>query len=281
MPTVDINGHSMYYEVHQPGGNPTGSEGTPAIVMGGWGTFCHGGLGAVPWAVTQNHTTVVFDYRGIGESTDDLETTPSTQQYATDVAGLLDHLGWSDVHVVGMVGMGACIGQELAIARPDLVRSLLMTGTWAKADPIFTDQLEGFRRAHAEAGFATFQLLVASFSFTPEIYNEARDRLIGPDGAWKNLQGREVAHSRLVEACLTHDTVDRLDQITCPTMVVHAGQDVITRPEMTRVLEHGIPNAEGFEWPEIAHVIAGRDQRKRFDDLITDFFTRVERAPTT
>ena len=284
MPTVEINGHEMYFEVHQPGENPTGSEAgvSRAVVMGGWGggwgTFCHGGTGAVPWAVTKNHETLIFDYRGIGESTDDPGSTPSTALYAQDVAGLLDHLGWSDVHIVGMVGMGACIGQELAISRPDLVRSLLMTGTWAKADQIFTDQLDGFRRAHVDAGFETFQLLVAAFSFTPEIYNDARDRLIGPDGAWGALQGREAAHSRLVEACITHDTADRLDQIGCPTMVVHAGQDVITRPEMTKVLEHGIPGAEGFDWPEIGHVIAGRDQRKRFDDLISDFISRVERG---
>jgi len=41
-----------------------------------------------------------------------------------------------------MVGMGACIGQELAYARPDLARSLVMTGTWAYADPIMVDQLD-------------------------------------------------------------------------------------------------------------------------------------------
>ena len=269
MPTIEANGHTMYHEIH--------GEGTPALVMGGWGTFCHGGLAAAPRAVTGNHRTLVFDYRGIGESTDDPSHTPSMGLYASDVAALLDHLGWGPVHVIGLVGMGACIGQELAINRPDLVRSLVMTGTWARPDPIFTDQLEGFRRAHLEAGFETFQLLVASFSFTADFYNAARDRLIGPDGAWKDLAGRAEAHSRLVDACLSHDTVDRLGEITAPTLVVHAGRDIITRPDMTRILEEGIPGAIGYDWPEIGHVIAGKEQRMRFDEILTKFISGVER----
>ena len=267
MPTVQVNGHDMYYEIH--------GSGTRALVMGGWGTFCHGGITSAPRAIVQNHETLTFDYRGIGASTDD-GSQASMRQYASDAAALVDHLGWADVHVIGMVGMGACIGQELAINRPDLVRSLVMTGTWAVADPMFADQIEGLRRAHLDAGFETFQLLCASFSFTPEFYAVARDRLIGPDGAWKDLAGRAEAHSKLVDACLSHDTTDRLDQITCPTLVVHAGRDVITRPDMTQILEDGIPGAEGIYWDEIGHVIAGKDQKIRFDAILTEFLGRVE-----
>ena len=263
MPTAQINDHTMYYELH--------GEGEPAIVMGGWGTFCHGGEAAAPRGILRTYQTLLFDYRGIGESTDDLSLTPSTTLYAEDLAELCDHLGWSSVHVIGMVGMGACVGQELALARPDLVRSLVMTGTWAKPDPIFIDQIEGFRRAHLHAGFATFQLLVASFSFDPDFYNANRDRLIGPNGAWAGLQGREQAHSRLIDACLGHDTVDRLGDIRCPTLVFHAGSDPVTRPEMTRVLEKGIPDARGIEWPEMAHVIAGKEQKMRFDEYLLNF----------
>lgn len=267
MPTLELTDHELYYEIH--GGGPL------ALVMGGWGTFCHGAEGAVPRAVMGSSTTLLFDYRGIGKSTDDLGSVPSTRQYAGDVAALLDHLGWSWVNVVGMVGMGACVGQELAIARPDLVRSLVMTGTWAAPDPTFTDQLEGLRRAHLEAGFEAFQLLVASFSFTYDFYNANRDRLIGPDGAWAALRGREVAHSRLIDACLSHDSQDRLGRISCPTLVVHAGRDVITRPDMTRVLEKGIPNAVGIDWPEAGHVIAGREQKLRFDEILGKFLSGV------
>lgn len=267
MPTLDLDGRVLHYELH--------GEGKPAVVMGGWGTFCHGGERAVPRAVLDRFRTLLLDYPGIGASTDDDAVEATTARYARDLARLLDHLGWTDVHVIGLVGLGACVGQELAITRPELVRSLVMTGTWARPDPIFIDQIEGLRQAHMQAGFDSFQLLVASFSFTEEFYNDNRDRLIGPGGAWGALRGRAQAHSRLVDACLAHDTVDRLDQIACPTLVVHAGRDVITRPSMTHVLEEGIPGAIGVHWEEIAHVIAGREQRQQFDEILTDFLTKV------
>lgn len=268
MPLLELEGRDLYYEV--------AGDGDPALVMGGWGTYCHGRQGAVPRAVSSRYRTLIFDYPGIGES-GDRETIPATTaRYADDVARLLDRLGWARVHVVGLVGLGACVGQELAIARPDLVRSLVMTGTWARPDAIFTDQLEGLRAAHLQAGFDVFQLLVASFSFGPDFYNANRDRLMGPDGAWGELKGREHAHSRLVDACLSHDTVSRLGSIVCPTFVLHAGLDVITRPDMTQVLEDGIPGARGETWEDLAHVIAGREQRARFDRLLTQFFDEVE-----
>lgn len=264
---LQVNGHDMYYEVH--------GSGDPAIVMGGWGTFCHGGEQSVPRAILENYQTVLFDYRGIGESVDEPPADPSMSLYASDVAHLLDHLNVGPAHVVGMVGMGACIGQELAIARPDLTRSLIMTGTWAKPDQMFIDQIEGFRRAHLDSGFATFQRLVASFSFTRDFYNANVHRLLGPDGAWSALIGRADAHSRLIDACLAHDTTDRLGQIACPTLVVHAGQDLITAPAMTRVLEESIPGAVGLLWDEIGHVIAGKEQKIRFDEIITEFLESV------
>lgn len=268
MPVIALEGRDLYYEV--------AGEGDPALVMGGWGTYCHGRQGSVPRAISTNYRTLIFDYPGVGDSSDDDDAPATTIRYAQDVALLLDHLGWTDVHVIGLVGLGACVGQELAIARPDLVRSLVMTGTWAQADPTFTDQLEGLRGAHLHAGFDVFQLLVASFSFTAEFYNANRERLLGPEGAWGELKGRERAHSRLVDACLTHDTLDRLDRITCPTFVLHAAMDVITRPDMTRLLEQRIPGARGETWDDLAHVIAGREQRARFDRLLTEFLDQVE-----
>ena len=127
MPVATINGHQMYYEVH--------GSGPPALCMGGWGTYCHGGERHLARGLTDRYSVAIFDHRGIGDSDDDASVEPTMRLYAGDVAGLLDHLGWKGVHIVGLVGMGACIGQELAIARPDLVRSHGQHGHLGKARP--------------------------------------------------------------------------------------------------------------------------------------------------
>lgn len=263
MATARINGHDMYYEVH--------GRGPPAICMGGWGTYCHGGERHLARGLTDRYQTLIIDYRGLGESTDDPAAEPTMALHARDVIGLLDHLGWRNVHFIGLVGMGACIGQEVAIARPELVRSLVNMGAWARCDAFLADQLELFRDIHRDSGFDAFRRHVCVMSFRPDFYNANRDRLLGPGGPWQELQGRYEAHARLVEACLRHDTLDRLGRIRAPTLVIHAGLDIVTGPRVTLPIERAIPGANGVLMTETAHVVAGREQKAQFARHLLDF----------
>jgi pimeloyl-ACP methyl ester carboxylesterase len=263
MPLERINGHDMYYEIH--------GQGDPAICMGGWGTWCHGGERHLARGLTERYRTLIIDYRGIGDSTDDVTVEPTMALHAADVIALLDHLGWRNVHFVGLVGMGACIGQEIAIRRPDLVRSMVNMGAWAKADEFLHDQLEIFRDVHRDSGFFAFQKHVCVMSFLPEFYNANRARLLGPQGPWNELNGRYEAHARLVQACLDHDTLDRLGQIRAPALIVHAGRDAVTGPRTTLPLEHGIAGAQGVMLADVAHVVAGREQKAEFSRLLMSF----------
>ena len=266
MPIADINGHRMYYEIH--------GQGDPAICMGGWGTFCHGGERHLARGLTDQYQTLLIDYRGICESDDDLSVAPTTALYAQDVIQLMDHLGWRNVHFIGLVGMGACISQQVAIDRPDLVRSMVNMGCWTHCDDFLRDQLALFRDVHKDSGFFAFQKFVTVMSFLPEYYNENKDKLLGPDGGWKELNGNYQAHERLVEACLKHDVRDRLARITCPSLIIHAGQDMVTGPRTTLPLQQGIPGAEGVTMEEVAHVVAGKEQKIRFCQVLFDFLGR-------
>ncbi len=266
MPITRVNGHDMYYEIH--------GQGPPAICMGGWGTWCHGGERQLARGLTDRYRTLIVDYRGIGESTDDDAIAPTMALHADDMIGLLDELGWKYVHFIGLVGMGACIGQEVAIRPPDLVRSMVNTGAWSRADVHLADQLEIFRDIHADSGFFAFQKHVCVMSFLPESYNANRERLLGPQGPWNELNGRVAAHARLVAACLQHDTLDRLDRIRAPALIVHAGRDIVTSPRLTLPLERGIPGAEGIMMDEVAHVVAGREQKAEFSRVLLSFLER-------
>lgn len=259
----------MYYEVH--------GEGPLALCMGGWGSYCHGGYRHVARALRDNYKVLIFDHRGLGESGDDPATEPSMALYAQDVAELCDRLGWSDVHVVGLVGMGACIGQELAITRPDLVRSLINMNTWSKPDALLRHQLEQMIDTHRVMGWEAFQKLVCLWSFDEDFYLANHGRLLGPDGPWGELKGRYEAHARLVRACLSHDTVDRLGQISAPTLIVHCPLDTVNGPRLTKPIELAIPNACGHVLEGAAHVVAGPQMRQRFSDLVHEFLNDVEK----
>ncbi len=266
MPRTRVNNHDMYYEIH--------GQGDPAICMGGWGTFCHGAERNLARGLTDRYQVLIIDYRGLGESSDDPDSEPTMALYADDVIALLDHLGWEQVHFVGLVGMGACISQEVAIARPELVRSMVNMGAWAKADPLLYDQLELFRDVHRDCGFFAFQKFVCTMSFLPEYYIANKDKLLGPNGGWHELNGRYETHARLVQACLDHDTTDRLEKIQAPTLIIHSGHDQVTSPRTTLPLEQGIPDAEGVLMADIAHVVAGKEQKIAFCNLLFDFLER-------
>jgi pimeloyl-ACP methyl ester carboxylesterase len=167
--------------------------------------------------------------------------------------------------------MGACICQEIAIRRPDLARSMLNMGAWCEVDAYLGDQLEMFRWLHRDLGFFAFQQAVTLLSFDAAYYNANKERLLGPTGGWKELNGRYSAHSRLIDACVRFESKDRLDRIRCPSLIIHAGLDVVTTPRHTRPIEQGIPGAQGLYWEDVAHVVAGREQKIRFASTLFDW----------
>ncbi len=265
MPLAHINGHDMYYEVL--------GSGEPVLCMGGWGTFCHENHHHLARGLTDRWQVILFDYRGIRDSGDDLSVPSTMALHADDAIGLLDHLSLTRVHLVGLVGMGACVTQEMAIKRPDLARSMLNTGAWCEMDPFLRDQLEMFRWLHRDAGFEAFQKAVTLLSFTPEYYNANHTKLLGPEGGWKELHGRYPAHSRLIDACVGFDSRSRLGPVKCPALVLHAALDQVTSPRTTLPIEQGIPHAIGETWDDLAHVVAGKAQKIRFARRLFDWLS--------
>jgi pimeloyl-ACP methyl ester carboxylesterase len=266
MPAAYINHHTMHYEIH--------GDGEPLICSGGWGTYCHGAAHHLPRGLTERYRVVIFDHRGIAQSTDDPATPATTALYADDVIALLQHLGIARAHFVGIIGIGACIFQEVAIRRPDLVRSLVNTGTWARADKFFHDQLTLWLDVHRGLGFEAFQRMVVMEAFSAEFYAAHHAKLLGPDGGWSELRDNIITHQRLTEAALSHDTLDRLDRIQAPTLVVHQGRDFMTAPRLTLPVEHGIPNARGYMMAEASHVVTGREAKKEFCEVLLGFLAQ-------
>ncbi len=86
----------------------------------------------------------------------DADVPATAPLYAGDVAALLEHLGIDRAPMLGIAGIGSCPGQELAIGCPERVRSLAMSGTWARADAVFRARLALWRRMHEQMGFYAF-----------------------------------------------------------------------------------------------------------------------------
>ena len=73
---------------------------------------------------------VTYDNRGCGRSSSPLTIHYSTSQMAKDALALINHLKWSNYHVVG-ISMGGMISIELALLAPERILSLSLLATHA------------------------------------------------------------------------------------------------------------------------------------------------------
>lgn len=119
MPTIHANGLNIYYEVS--------GSGAPLVLMAGLGADRWMWLRLIP-ALAPHFQVIAFDNRGVGKT--DNPPGPSTaQMLAGDTAALIAGLGLEQASVMGH-SMGGLVAQALALARPDLIRRLILSATY-------------------------------------------------------------------------------------------------------------------------------------------------------
>jgi pimeloyl-ACP methyl ester carboxylesterase len=112
---VDVNGVHMYYEVY--------GEGSPLVLLHGGVMTIELDFAALLPDLVARHTVVAVEMQGHGRTADTGRAiTPAA--LASDVVGLLDHLGIDRAHVLGH-SLGGAVALELAVSHPDRVRSIV------------------------------------------------------------------------------------------------------------------------------------------------------------
>ena len=81
------------------------------------------------------------DFRGQGQSSGAIGDVITLESCAGDIQSLLDRLGVGNAHFI-VSSMGGDVGFRVAANRPDLVRSMVITGSSARAEPY--GQLQDF-----------------------------------------------------------------------------------------------------------------------------------------
>jgi pimeloyl-ACP methyl ester carboxylesterase len=194
-------------------------------------------------AFSERHRVIAFDNRGVGQ-TDQPDGPYTTALMAADTVGLMDVLGIERAHVLG-VSMGGMIAQELALSRPDRVRTLQLHCTYSRPDACLRARLAAARaerialsREDALRSNLFWLLSRATYNERPEFVEAiVQSALANPHP--QSLTG----FVRQAEACLTHDTLERLPGIRVPTLVSAAAEDVLIPPALSRVVAERIATA--------------------------------------
>src|SRR6266542_3995506 len=123
MPAVQVDDRSIVYEDQ--------GSGEPVIWLQGTGESKHGWVAQVS-ELFDRFRCITIDHRDVGESSY-VEEAYTPADLAGDIAAVMDAIDVGPAQIVGY-SLGGATAQELALARRDLVRSLVLLSTWAASD---------------------------------------------------------------------------------------------------------------------------------------------------
>jgi len=196
---------------------------------------------------------VAIDMRDTGDSSY-VEQPYTPRDLARDAAGAIEALGLAPCHVVGF-SLGGATAQELAIARPELVRSVVLLSTWARSDGFFIAQMrnwQAIRRAHWDDE-VSFLLSLEAWLFSPATFANA-DLRQSIMRMWAEEEHQEPeGWMRQTEADIAHDALDRLSQLRAPARVIVGRDDICTPARYSKELVQRLPSADLITIPDAGH----------------------------
>jgi pimeloyl-ACP methyl ester carboxylesterase len=195
-------------------------------------------------AYAKHFRCIVPDNRGAGRS----EKPPgpyTTAMMAKDTAGLMAAIGIERAHVSG-ISMGGAICQELAIRYPDRVHSLTVTSSWPRCSAYTRRIFEVFRALAATSDRQAFIRLVYLWIFTPSTHERNLDDLLRREAkVLANPYPMPLhAYEAQCDACIGHDTLERLGRIAVPTLVVVGDRDIYTPLDYSVTIAQRVPGAQ-------------------------------------
>ncbi|WP_199421982.1 alpha/beta fold hydrolase [Actinotalea solisilvae] len=258
-----VNGMRMYYEVH-------GAGGTPLLLL-------HGGLfdidqqfGALLPHLSHGRQVVATDFQGHGR-TDDVDRPLTAAGLASDVIGLLDHLGLAQVDVFGF-SIGGAVGLHLAIRHPERVRRLVVSSVSFHPD--------GDRGENTEA---VAEMTVDMIAGTP-MEAAYRSKSPHPD----RLQDLLTKLSHFDEG-FGGWSDDDVRGISAPTLITVGDCDMVRLEHAVRFLQlrggdvngdfEGVPSSQLAVFPGTTHFF-GLSRTAMVVDAVTTFLD-TEPAPAT
>ncbi len=242
LPFVENQGAKIYWDER--------GTGEPVLLIMGLGWTSHMWYRTRKLLDDAGYRTIAFDNRGVGQSS--MPTGPyPLAVMASDAAAVLGAAGVSRAHVYG-VSMGAMIAQELTLANPERVATLVLGCT----------QAGGSSAVHPDA--ETMQALMrddlsgeeAARAVSPFIYASTTP----PDRIEEDLAVRlpwlptRAAYMAQLQGVMVWESYGRLDRIQKPTLVLHGDADRLVPYANGKLVAGRIAGAKFLTLPGAAHI---------------------------
>jgi 3-oxoadipate enol-lactonase len=237
METINVNGIRLTYERL--------GTGTPMVLLHGFPLDHHLWDDVVP-LLSDTFDLIVPDLRGFGGSST-IESFYTMEDFAADIAALLDHLGVQKAAIVGH-SMGGYIALAFARLYPARVTGLGLVGSQALADA--PDRKEGRYKSAAEVADKGIGSVVAAMM--PKLTSDARLQ----EYAKQSMERQQpAAYIGALKAMAERvDSTPVLASFNFPVVLVHGDADALIPIDRAREIKAAIPEAHLVEISGAGHM---------------------------
>ena len=209
-------------------------------------------------AFAVDREVILFDNAGVGSSSG---TVPDTiEAMARGAISFTDALGLTTVDVVAH-SMGGLVAQEVALARPELVRRLVLAGTGPRggeglgALPAWVAEL--FTRKYEQQEDMWLPILFAPTETSQKLGREYVERIVARKDRDDSPFGEQVFTGQGTAIHTYGTTKDPayaiLKNIKIPVLVVNGTDDTIIATINSYILQQFLPDAELIIYPDANH----------------------------
>jgi pimeloyl-ACP methyl ester carboxylesterase len=188
---------------------------------------------------------------------------------ADDTAGLMAALGIENARIAG-ISMGSAIAQELALSYPKKVRSLVLVSSWSRCDRYTQTVFEHFKKMRELVSPADFTQLLQLWIASAPYYEEHFGEMVQDQTTAKEDYMPVDAFQAQSDACSMHNTFDRIDMITAPTLLTVGDADIFTPLRLTVEMHDRMPGSEIVVFKAQGHIHHWEDL-EHFNDITTQF----------
>ena len=227
-------------------------------------------------AAAGRYRVVRPDHRGQGRNPSSTAEIVTMDEVADDVEVIVEKLDLGPVHLL-LSSMGGDVGLRFAARRLDLVRSMVLVGSSARAEP--EDQLESFRAVvddFRQRGFVDdlLELLMQIMFAKTTLADASKEDLLAKYRAeFAALPtGLAPALSGVVERA---SVVHLLPRITVPALVITGAEDMPRPTEWADEMHEHFPDSQLWRLEGIGHSPL-LEAPEIVNSRVLDFFDEVE-----
>ena len=237
MEKVNVNGVQLAYERR--------GKGSPLVLLHGFPLDHHLWDEVVP-LLEDTFDIILPDLRGFGESTT-VDSPYSMDDYAAEIAGLLDQLGIQRAAIVGH-SMGGYAALAFARLYPERVSGLGLVSSQVLADA--PERKEGRYKSAADVSANGIESVVATM--TPKFTSDERLQSYARESM---EQQQPAAYVGALKAMAERaDSTALLPSFSFPVVIVHGDTDALIPIDRAREVKEALPQAHLVEISGAGHI---------------------------